>query len=72
MSAYLTLEAEEGVLVRQLDIEADDDGNVMLWELEEIPGVSCGFSNKIAIPLHLAETVAARIMRAVREARNAS
>lgn len=67
MTTHLTLEAEDGVYLRQLEVEADDDGSVILWETEEVPGVSCHL-HRLAIPLHLASTVAARIMAAVREA----
>lgn len=67
MSAYLTLEHEAGAYLRQLEVEADDEGNVILWEQEEIPGVSCHLA-RLAIPAHLAAAVASRIMSAAREA----
>ena len=70
MTAYLTLEAEPSINYRRtLEIEAGDD-EIVLWE--EVDDYAAPHQTRLAIPLHLAETVAARIMRAVREARDAS
>lgn len=67
MSAYLTLEHEAGAYLRQLEVEADDEGNVILWEQEEVPGVSCHL-NRLAIPAHLVAAVASRMMTAAKGA----
>lgn len=66
MTQHITLESEEGVYLRQLDVE-EIDGDIVLWEMEEIPGVSL-HTRRFAIPAHLAAAVAARIMSAVKEA----